>query len=196
MAVLSFPASASARTFVTMNASTYRAYLSYLAANHPDLRHSEQDGGRVFAMMNIEEATSDLRGAATEKGFIMRGFHYTYRAAHDGDGRKSIQGGFMVAKSFSSRSEGRSSFFAAMDSSEQVIDELIERMVSDSRAGHPLFLHSLDSDQTFIVRPRPAVGDNYAGWFCTFDFYNHFRVCLTDQAAPGWLDGGQTPFVL
>lgn len=179
-----------------MNASLYRAYLQHQAENHPDLLHSDTDGQRVFAMMNIEEAVSDLRGAASEKGYMMRGFHYTYSVSDDGDGRKFLQGGFMIAKSFSARSAGSSSFFTAMDDSERVLDEIIEKMVSDSRAGHPLFLHSLDSAQSINVRPRPYVGDSYAGWFCTFDFFNYFRVCITDDAAPAWADGGQTPFEL
>jgi len=179
-----------------MNAELYRAYLQHQAENHPDLLHSNTEGQRVFEMMHLEEVVSDLRSTAREKGYIMRGFHYTYNVNDNGQGRKFAQGGFLIAKAFSSRTTGKESFFDAMDNSERIVDEIIEKMISDSRAGHPLFLHSLDSGQSINIRPRPYVSDGYAGWFCTFDFFNNFRVCITDDAAPAWVDGGKTPFTL
>jgi len=129
------------------------------------------------------------RGTGTEKDYIMRGFHYTYNVQDDGQGRKYIQGGFMVAKYYSSSEGGTDAMLAALDDAEAVVDEIVEKMVTDSRAGHPLFLHSLDSAQQINVRPRPLVGDNYAGWMCFFDFFNFFRVCLTDAGALAWADG-------
>lgn len=176
-----------------MNAALYRAYLKHQAINHPELQHGDDEGERVFAMMQVEEALADLRTAAKEKDYIMRGFHYTYHVQDDGQGRKHIQGGFLVAKYYSATEGGSAAMLAALDDAETVLDEIVEKMVSDSRNGHPLFLHSLDSAQRIDVRPRPLAGDNYAGWMCFFDFYNFFRVCVTHDDAPAWLDGGSTP---
>ena len=179
-----------------MNAALYRAYLKHQAIHHPALQHSDAEGQRVFAMMQVEEALGDLRTAAKEKDYLMRGFHYTYHVQDDGQGRKHIQGGFLIARYYSASEGGTAALLAALDDAETVMDELIEKIISDSRAGHPLFSHSLDSGQQIQVRPRPMVGDSYAGWMCFIDFYNWFRVCLEDPAAPAWLDGGQTPHVL
>jgi len=183
-------------TFVHMNYELYRKYLEHQAANHPDLLHSSTEGERIFAMMNIEEALGDLRQQAAEKSYIMRGFHYTYALQDNGQGRKQPQGGFLVAKHYSLTEGGSAAFFSALQDSERIIDEIVEKLISDSRAGHPLFLHSLDAEQDIQVRPRPYVSDGYAGWYCTFSFYNHYRVCIEDDAAPEWVDGGQTPFDL
>lgn len=179
-----------------MNAALYRAYLKHQAVNHPDLQHTDAEGGMVFAMMHVEEALSDLRTSAKEKAFLMRGFHYTYALDDDGEGRKRLQGGFMVAKYYSATEAGTTAMLAAMDDAERVVDEIVEKMISDSRAGHPLFFHSLDSGQRIDVRPRPLMSDSYAGWLCLFDFYQDYRVCLTHEDAPAWIDGGQTPFEL
>lgn len=176
-----------------MNAALYRAYLKHQAVNHPALQHSDTEGQRVFAMIQVEEALADLRTAAKEKDYIMRGFHYTYNVQDDGQGRKYMQGGFMIAKAYSASEGGTDALLAALDAAETVVDEIIEKMVSDSRNGHPLFLYSLDSAQRIDVRPRPLISDNYAGWMCFFDFFNYFRVCLTDAEAPVWGDGGITP---
>lgn len=180
----------------SMISQLYRAYLQHQAASHPDLQHDDAEGSRVFAMMNIEEAVSDLRSSAQTKTYIMRGLYYTYNVTDNGEGRREVQGGFMIAKQYSSREQGSNAFFTAMDDSERIVNEMIEKIVSDSRVGHPLFFHSLDADQNFVVRPRPLVGDGYAGWFCNFTFVTSFTVCIEADDAPAWSDGGQTPFEL
>lgn len=176
-----------------MTAALYRAYLAHQAATHPDLLHADETGRRVFAMMHVEEVVSDLRSTATEKGFIMRGLHYTYRLRDDGDGRRIIEGGFMVAKQYSAREGGTAAFLKAMDDAERIVNEIVEKMIADSRAGHPLFLHSFDSEQDVSVTPRPLVSDGYAGWMAIFTFSNFFESCLDREDAPAWTDDGITP---
>jgi hypothetical protein len=178
------------------NAQLYRAYLQHQAEAHPALLHSEAEGSRVFAMMHVEEIVGDLRTVAKEKDFLMRGLHYTYNVSDDGQGRRTLEGGFMIAKYYSLSEGGTPAMLAALDAAERVTNDIIEKIISDSRNGHPLFLHSLDSNQDFVVRPRPLISDSYAGWITTFRFQNFFQVCLDAEDAPAWADDGTTPFVL
>lgn len=178
-----------------MSSQLYRAYLKHQAESHPNLQHNDA-GSQVFAMMEVEEAVSDLRTKGSEKGYIMRGLNYTYTLSDDGEGRKEVQGGFMIARHYSNRAGGTVDYFAAIDAAERVLLDLIEKIVADSRAGHPLFLNSLDTKQNFRVMPRPIVSDGYAGWLCQFNFITPVTICITRDDAPAWTDGGATPFDL
>jgi hypothetical protein len=174
------------------SAKTYRDYLQAVAENHPSLLHSDAEGHRVFAMMHVEEVVGDLRSAAQEKSFLMRGLHYTYAVSDNGDGRRSIEAGFMVAKYYSLTEGGTAAFLEALDDAERVTNDIIRQIILDSRAGHPLFFHTLDSDQGFQVVPRPTVSDSYAGWICTFRFKNFFEACQEGEDVLPWWNFAET----
>lgn len=149
-------------------------------------------------MIGIEEAFGDFRSGVKEKDFILRAINYYYAVSDEGthEARKLATGGFIVAKYFSPRSGGSSSYYEAIEQSERIMDEIIEKIISDSRAGHPLWGYSLNSRQQFNVQDVMFTGDgSYAGRRCVFQFSNFFRICVTSDDAPEWLDGGQTPFV-
>ena len=177
----------------------YRAYFKHQCESHPVLAHQDGVGERVFAMVGIEEALSDFRSGAKAKGFIFRLIHYTYTVGDDAahETRKQLQGGFIVARHFSGRNLGTPDYYEAMEQSEQITDELIEKMIADSINGHPLWYHSLDSRQTISVQPVTLLGDgSYTGWLCTFQFANFWRNCTEAEDAPQWSDGGLTPIDL
>lgn len=176
----------------------YIAYFKHQAVNHPDLLHDDAVGSRVFEVITVEEALGDFRTAVAEKNYIMRLMHYTYNVGDRGlnEVRKYIQGGFIIAHYHSDKA-GTVTQLEAMALAEKVVDEIIEKMIADSKAGHPLLYHSLDSKQDITVSPVMYVGDNsYSGWMCLFNIYNWWRDCITHEDAPAWLDDGVTPFEL
>lgn len=177
----------------------YIDYFRHQAENHPDLVHSAQEGEQVFNVIDIEQGMLvGLRSGVKPDAFMMRLFHYTYRIHRPGaEMLKIIQGGFMLAKQFSVREDDAAEYQLALREAERVTDEVIEKMLADSQAGHPLFYRSLDSDQDITVVSSPKhSGTSYAAKICTFTFSQHWRNCIDSSDAPAWLDGGLTPFDL
>lgn len=175
---------------------TYRKYFKHQAVHHPDLQHDDASGQRVFEVIDVEEALADFRSISTPKGYLMRLINYTYQIGmNDGaDAQKYINGGFIIAKYHSHRRDGEDGFNTAMLQSEKIVDEIIEKMVADSRNGHPLFNRSLDTVNSINVQPKIYTGDSgYSGWICTFNISNYWRNCITHADAPAWTDNGQTP---
>lgn len=172
---------------------TYRKYFEHQATAHPDLQHGT--GGNVFATINVEEALGDFRAGAKEKGFIFRLINYFFSIGDNGahETRKEINGGFIIAHYHSPRTGGVEQIYEALRKSEKVGDEIIEKMITDSRNGHPLFGRSFDSNQDVTAQPVTSVGDNYSGYRYIFKFSNHWRNCITAAEAPAWTDGGTTP---
>lgn len=176
----------------------YRKYFLHQCEHHPDLNHSEENGNRVFEVIDIEDALGDFRTGAKEKSYIFRLINYTYSVGDDAEHevKKTFTGGFLIAKYFDIKNTGKAALYSAMNDSEKVMDEFIEKMISDSQNGHPLFNYSFDSRQQINIQPALQVNPSYAGWLITFSWSDHFRICLTDPSAPIWVDGGQTPFEL
>jgi len=178
----------------TMNLLLYRDYFRHQAINHPALLHSASS--RVFAMIGVDEDYGDLRSMVKEKDYVMRLLEYTYQAGQDQGGllRKSLRGAFMVAKFCSPRNNSSAEYQAALNAAESVVDNIIEKMIIDSRNGHPLFGYALDSQQDFQIAPVPRPADGaYAGWECVFTLRPVFPYACDSVA---WLDGGTTPFTL
>lgn len=181
---------------VTLN-DTYEKYFLHQAINHPDLGHT--DDSKVFEVITVDDAFGDFRDRVKEKGFIFRLINYTYRISdkHSADAMKIVEGAFFIAKYHSERSGGAAAQKLAMTESERIVDEIIEKMIADSNAGHPLFYYSLNTAQNINVTPKINTGDGgYSGWICSFSFANHWRNCLSHPDAPAWTDGGATPHEL
>lgn len=175
----------------------YVAYLKHQAVNHPSLLHDDAAGSRVFSMLNLEETFGDLRTGAKEKDFIMRGIWPTQQISDrytEGEVRKYWEGGFIIARYHSDTT--LPSILAAIGDSEQIADEIVEKMIADSLAGHPLFYHSLDANQNIQLSTFALMAPNWSGVRCLFDFTNYWRNCITHATAPAWVDGGVTPEVL
>jgi len=178
---------------------TYRKYFLHQAINHPDLAHYDMPGQRIFEVIDVEEALGDLRTNGKANSFIFRLINYTYQIGDNftGNAQKFINGGFIIAHYHSNRKDGQDGFFDAMLKSEKVTDEIIEKMIADSNAGHPFLNYSLNTAEGISVQPKIATGDvGYSGYLCTFHISNYWRNCITHADAPDWIDGGQTPFEL
>lgn len=174
----------------------YIDYFKWQAINHPDLAHDDAEGSRVFEVIDVEEALGDFRGAVKEKAFIFRLILYTYEPRlAEGEIMKNMQGGFIIAHSFSARDGGGSDHLQALTLSEQVVDQIIAKMIADSRNGHPLFEGSFDTPDGVIVTPVVYTGDSsYAGWRVLFDLASSMDICIPGANAPDWIDEGVTPF--
>jgi hypothetical protein len=172
----------------------YVNYFKYLCTQHPLIQHAEAQHQDAFAVIDIEEL-GEFRTKIKTKDLVFRLINYTNRVGQNSTGQeyKQLQGGFMILDYFSIRKEGADGLQAALDRSEGVADQFIERMILDSREGITLFSHSLDSQQNFTIETAIGVSSDgsYAGWLILFDFDYFFTVCADNRA--GWLDGAVTP---
>lgn len=178
----------------------YIKYFKHQAVNHPDIAHQDVDGERAFNVVDIDEGLDQQRTTIKIGGYFLHLFHYTYSIRQpEGGGEvlKFIQGGFKVARHYEPRADAADGYRDALVDAERVTDEIIEKMIADSRNAHPLFYRSLDRAQDINVapEPRPANG-SYAAVVCIFSYFTYWRNCITDASAPAWADGGETPYVL
>lgn len=173
-----------------MNLKMYHDYFMHQAIAHPLLSHTDQN--RVFEMIGIDEDYGDLRSKVKEKDYVVRLLEYSYQVS-DFSGaflRKSIRGAFMIAKFYSPRNDSAADYLTALGSAEGIVDNFIEKMIADSKAGHPLFGYSLDRVQDFQIAPTIRPGDGaYAGWECIFTIRPAFDLACDSV---GWTDGGIT----
>lgn len=178
-----------------MNYSEYRNYFLHQAENHPALLHAPDN--LVFELVTLDEALGDLRSEnIPEKGYIMRLLEPTYRIFRDEDGQlhKLIEGGFGIYRHYDVGTAGPASYYAAMEGSEEIVDNMVEKMVADSQNGHPAFQSSIDSAFQASVESRNKTGDSgFAGWLCLFSYSPIFNVC-NPAAGTAWLDNGTTPY--
>lgn len=178
----------------------YIAYFKHQASNHPDILHTDVDGNRAFEVVDLDEGLDQQRTQVQVGGYLLQLFHYSYRVGQSsgtGEAVKIIQGGFKLAAHYEPREDGQDGYQEALRNAERVTDEIIEKMFSDSLNGHPLFYYSLNLNQDMNVTTEPRfVNGSYAAKVCIFSYSNHFRNCITDDAAPAWVDGGVTPKVL
>lgn len=171
----------------------YYDYFEHQAINHVDLRHADVDGQRVFAIIDIDKALGDFRSGQQPQGYMMRLINYTYSVGQrTHQMAKELQGGFIIAKNFDPRGL-HDEYLAAMVAAERVMDEVISKMVLDSRNGHPLFDNYFDAEQDVNVQPVLDTGDGtYCGWMCIFTTQQFFSNC-SNPDPDRWDDGGTTP---
>ena len=172
----------------------YYDYFRHQAETHVDLLHQETSGQRVFEVIDIDEALGDFRSGIQHQGYMFRLINYTYVVSQrTHQATREIQGGFLVAKYYNSGKEGKAAYLTAMAATQRVLDDVIAKMITDSRAGHPLFDNYFDSEQDLNIQPVNYAGDGtYCGWMCIFRTEQFFDNCFTPNAAR-WSDGGVTP---
>jgi hypothetical protein len=173
----------------------YYDYFRHQAETHNLLLHQETEGQRVFEIIEIEDALGDFRSGVKRQDYIMRLINYTFvvgQRSHQAT--KELQGGFIIAKWYNENEGGKAAYINALVAAEQVMNDMISKMIIDSRNGHPLFDNYFDSEQDINVQPVRNTGDgSYAGWMAIFRTDQFFDNCFTPDAAR-WSDGGQTPY--
>lgn len=172
----------------------YVAYFEHQAENHPSLAHDLANSDAVFQVIDVEESFADFKTGVKEKDYIMRLFNYTYRLGKEsGQYMKMLEGGFLIAKHISTRHSTPAQIIAARAAAEKVCDDIIQRMLQDSEAGHILFNYSLNDGDTISVTPTGLLGDgSYIGWRVIFSFENFFTNCPENNVISTAF-GGLTP---
>lgn len=175
----------------------YFNYFKAVAINHVALAHSDARGQQVFDYADIESAFGKLRDGTKPQAWIMRLVmpRRSFRRENDVT-QRVLDGGFLLAKYADARLRGDQAIIDAQDEVLEVADQIVERIVGDSRNGHPLFCYAADRADRLAWNAiaQANVGDgNYHGYFCTFEIANSFDsvgVCNPDA----WTDGGLTDF--
>lgn len=174
-------------------------YFRYLCEQHPDLLHDEAVGLRVFEVRDLEEAFGALRTGIKPKAFAVRLVlpSMSYRGEGN-NARKKYQFGLLVAKSHGKRDTLDADVIAAIAAAEKITDEILERMVSDSRNGYALFLYSIDQTDNLAATGEVVLNvfdGTYSGILTMFEFEVFRKMVSTSSDgcdAVGWLDGGLT----
>lgn len=174
-------------------------YFTYLATQHPALLHSDVSGQRVVEVASLEEAFGDVRTGARPQGPLLRLVLPTSTLSDLNDGAyKQYQWGLMVLR-WHGADPTPAQMVAAIGAAETIADDLLARLISDARAGHPLLKFGPRSANALgmagEVVERMADG-TYSGVLYTFNIMEALglRSTPSSECAPvAWLDGGLTP---
>ena len=174
-------------------------YFRYLSTQHPLLLHDDAAGSRVFEVRDLENTFGALRSGAKEKDFLVRFVLPTLTMKrYDNNAWKVYQTGLLVLKHHGKREIEDADVIAAMKAAEQVADEFVERMVSDSRNGYALFGNALDNVDNLHLTGEFVtfqLDSTYSGVLIMFDLPVFRKMISTDTAdcdAVAWADGGLT----
>lgn len=173
----------------------YIQYFKHQATHHPALVHTDEH--RVFEVVDFEQAWSDFRTTVKEKDYIMRLALPSGGIMGNSDETIEVYGGFMIARYWDRRNKTDDDMIEALAGSLQIGLEICEKIISDSKNGHPLWYWSANSPESLDASYTPKIysGDaQYAGYWFTFRFNNHYKNCLYRADAPLWKDGAVTPY--
>lgn len=178
-------------TYICNMYKQYRKYFQHQCTVHPQLLHEDVLGKQVFEMVTVEEAYGDFRLALPEKGFAFRLLEMSFAGGDTktGDLAKFCEGGFIICRHWSEKMHGKTERFAAQEECEVIVDEFLEKMIADSKTGHPLFPWSVAAGSQFNLNAQELVrtGDgSYAGWLVTFRWMNKMRNCLGKHPDATW----------
>jgi len=174
-------------------------YFRYLSTQHPLLLHDDAAGSRVFEVRDLENTFGALRSGAKEKDFLVRFVLPTLTMKrYDNNAWKVYQTGLLVLKYHGKRDIEDADVITAMKAAEQVADEFVERMVSDSRNGYALFGNALDNVDNLHLTGEFVtfqLDSTYSGVLIMFDLPVFRKIISTDTVdcdAVAWADGGLT----
>jgi hypothetical protein len=174
-----------------MNAvSSYILYMKSLATKHPAILHQDTEGAIAFAIDEFEDLLQGIfRDQIKPTGFSLRLVKPMLRPTTDEAAGllAFIDSGFSVLK----RLESLTEIPTAHTETAEITRQIIAKLISDSRAYHPLFAYSLNnlSYGKFIVEPVTFKGDGYfAGQLVTFQFQTEYIEDIDELVtATNWL---------
>lgn len=170
---------------------TYFKYFEHQAKNHPDILHT--DASKAFELISVEEAFGDFRTIG-KKGVIVRLLEFGFGLTIGSNTLRPMTGGFMILNYHSARLTGKEGFYEAIKQAEKVTDDIIHKMVHDSRNGHPLFGYSFNTAQNNNITMKLNSGDYaYSGFVCVFTITPSWEICFTDNPmSKAWaIDSGE-----
>ncbi len=176
--------------------STYIRYFKYLAQKHPLLLHDDTIGGKTFDVVlqrDIKELDIARMGIKSDADFILILVIPTMETedAEDGNAKRTHLGGFLILKKTSPRTDAKYEWWNSLPETEVIALQILQRMVADSQAGHPLFHRQADRFENLNARfSERVVEEKWVGFLVTFSYKNILPHCPIDCV---WTDSGTTP---
>lgn len=173
-------------------------YFSYLSTQHPALLHTDTAGARVFEIRDLDNAFGALRTGMKEKDYAVRLVlpSAEYRSEAN-NARKIYQFGLLVAKYHGRRDMTDADVIEAISAAERVAEDFLERIVSDSRNGLPLFGSSVDQVDNLkaTLEVVSALFDgSYSGVLLLFELSPMRKIISTACDPVAWEDGGLSTY--
>lgn len=159
----------------------YTAYFKNLAIQHVILAHEEVDGKKAFVRSNIEELYSGFRTTLNSTGYIMRLISPEWKIVDNKSGNpmKRIEGSLFITGYH--REEEYDEQQTAMDTSEQIVESIINRMTKDAKeeliSENAIFYKSLNTLDNINVYPIENLEENRSGWQLTFHISPFYNIC-------------------
>lgn len=161
-----------------------------LATKHPNILHQDTEGSIAFAVDDFEDLLQGVfRDQIKPFGFSLRLVKPILRPATDeAAGMLAfIDTGFSVLK----RLESLTEIQTAHEETAEISRQIVAKLISDSRAYHPLFAFSLNnlSYGKFNIEAVTFKGDGfYAGQIMTFQFQTEYIEDIDELVtATNWL---------
>lgn len=174
--------------------SEYWNYFKNLCVNHPKLQHQDTAGEKVFSRADITEVFTGFRMDLKAKGygFILLDPTSVINEPGSSNILQEYEGGFIICKYF--KRDDNSSFITAIEETEEVYKDIVERMIHDSQNGFPMFNFSLNKTNNFNAQITQASDGSYAGWMVTFSYKNQAMIQSRKDCPQrvNWIDGGLT----
>lgn len=160
----------------------YIAYFKNFATQHEDIAHEEETGKEAFVRSNVEELLTGLRTKLHTRGYIMRLFtpEWTIEDNKSANAMKSMRcsliiSGYAPTDDFDKEHE-------AMDKSEAIIEQIINRMKKDSQNEtldeNAIFYKSLRTLNKIDVYPQQGTDENHHGYMLTFTITPFYNPCV------------------
>ena len=167
----------------------YINYFETLCTQHKKIEHNPNDkSNKVFLPISMIEAMGDFRSGMRGKDYAFRLINYTVglNDNYASNALKNHEGGFILT-CYHKKSDYED-FLSTLENCERIALEFIERMVYDSKNGHELFYHSLNTIQGINLSFTEYANDlTYSGVIVTFPFSNFFENCINTPRS-NWND--------
>lgn len=177
--------------------NTYIKYFEYLAQKHPLILHQNIVGLKAFDMVlqrDIKELSIARMDINPNADFILLAVIPTdeTEGSEDGNAKQVHTGGFFVLKKNAPRTEEKTEWWNAMYETQLIAYNILQRMITDSQNGHPLFHRQADRFENLNPRfSERVIEEKWYGYLVTFSFKNILPECpLLDCV---WTDSGVTP---
>jgi hypothetical protein len=175
----------------------YANYFEYVASKHPLLNHVAEIGKRTFDVIpqsdvkDFDMIRTEIDAAAD---FAMVAVIPTLELQERTDAgvNRTYTGAFFVLKKYSSRNDEKRSWYGGTSEAEGIAEDILQRIVKDSRNKHPLFHRSCDTMGALNYRMLERKVSNWSGLLVTFNFSNIMPDC--PNTTTNWLDNGLTPY--
>ena len=169
----------------------YSDYFKEIATNHVAIRHQDEKGEKAFYHISIEDVFIGAgRNEWKQKGriLVLMDPIININRSNTHSIKQSYEGGFMILAHFKKGDE--TDHVEKKNHTHEIAYDIINRMIMNSKEGHPLFNYSIDGHNAFNVDFADYKGDGYyTGTRCTFSFMTNKEKCVYQSK---WVDDLET----